>query len=147
MPRLRSYYVTLTNRDLLQELLDKTEDGSIIRDVIRERMTRAQIGNLYDFLAGASRGAVQAVIDEEEQFPIRTFAQKCIADGYWGQDMRDPDNARLYFHLAAEPDSDVDEKMETHEPLQNFWKAARFGYDKWNMRKKLEASDAQRPQV
>ena len=148
MPRQKSHYVAMSLRELTQALLTQTEDGSIIRDIIRERMARAQVGYLYDLIMLRDNHADDVVLPSDEEHPIREFAKKCIEEGYWGQDMRDPVNAELFFHLAAKDDSDVDEQIRKHEPLERFWKAAAFGYEKWKMKEQLrrqkEQANAQR---
>jgi hypothetical protein len=81
----------------------------------------------------AAREETQVSQDPGDRDPTSTFACECIAAGYLGQNMRDPERAEAYIRMAAD---NPNVEAELPESGRAFWKSARFNYRLWRVIKK-----------
>jgi len=144
----------LSNRDLLQTLLVQTENSDKVRKLFAERIMRAGVTSLYDFIQRDRDSGyrerklpseIMASVNAGRELPsaerirgakVYDLANLMLDCGYIGETLREQDKAGDYIYMAANNPNVEDELPEAGHA---FWRAARFDFERWVARKKRGA--------
>ena len=144
----------LSNRDLLQTLLVHTENSDKVRKLLAERIMRAGVTSLYDFIQRDRDSGyrerklpseIMASVNAGRELPsaerirnarVYDLANLMLDCGYIGETLREQDKAGDYIYMAANNPNVEDELPEAGHA---FWRAARFDFERWVARKKRGA--------
>ena len=144
----------LSNRDLLQTLLVHTENSDKVPKLFAERIMRAGVTSLYDFIQRDRDSGyrerklpseIMASVNAGRELPsaerirgakVYDLANLMLDCGYIGETLREQDKAGDYIYMAANNPNVEDELPEAGHA---FWRAARFDFERWVARKKRGA--------